>query len=324
EPPITCSGAAYFGVNEDPASRVSTVAGCSPVSSSISLAMLKSSSLTWPSRLTRTFDGFRSRCTMRLACACDTAACTSRKRRMRASMPSCSSSQNRSMWRPSMCSSTRYGWPVVDTPASISRAMCGCVSREDRPLALETRLAAAADERGVEELQRRLALEQPVAAGREPDAAHPAVSDRRHQRVRADGDTGQGGLERLDRRRGIKKAFGRKASMLLEQRRHVGRPLGVLHLPGRQPPVALLRRQVQDPIEMIARAEPAAAVDAPHTPSQYEDRKRPAKDDITRPDRGPAAPDRGRSGPSPSPAARCAPTPATSRRFPRKRSHRRT
>jgi hypothetical protein len=39
------------------------------------------------------------------------------------------SSQYRSIARPSMCSSTRYGCPVFETPASRRRPMWGWVSR---------------------------------------------------------------------------------------------------------------------------------------------------------------------------------------------------
>ena len=98
-------------------------------SSSSSLAMPKSSSLTCPSasrgRSTASGrdgrSGWRARGRPRPARR-GTGGCAPRR-------SSRSSSQKRSMWRPSMCSSTRYGWPVLETPASISRAMCGCVSR---------------------------------------------------------------------------------------------------------------------------------------------------------------------------------------------------
>ena len=127
-PRVTCSGAAYFGVNATSPSRVMTVWTAS-VSSASSLAMPKSSSLTSPAAVTSTFDGLRSRWMIRLACACATADCTSRTSRMRSSIDRRSSSQYRSMWRPSMCSRTRYGWPAAETPASMRRAMWGWVSR---------------------------------------------------------------------------------------------------------------------------------------------------------------------------------------------------
>ena len=60
--------------------------------------------------------------------------------------------------------------------------------REDRAFALEALFAGAADQRGVQQLERRLALEAAVAAGGEPDRAHAAVADRRDQRVGADRD----------------------------------------------------------------------------------------------------------------------------------------
>ena len=45
-------------------------------STSINLAMPKSSNRTWPSAVTRMLPGLRSRCTTSRACACATAAAT--------------------------------------------------------------------------------------------------------------------------------------------------------------------------------------------------------------------------------------------------------
>ena len=60
-----------------------------PSSSASSLAIPKSSSLTSPSAVTRTFDGLRSRCTIRARCAASTARQTTanRCRRWRRSRP---------------------------------------------------------------------------------------------------------------------------------------------------------------------------------------------------------------------------------------------
>jgi hypothetical protein len=61
--PSSCSGALYSGVSAASSQRVAA----SPDSGSSSLAIPKSSSFTTPSCVTSTFDGFRSRCTIRFA-----------------------------------------------------------------------------------------------------------------------------------------------------------------------------------------------------------------------------------------------------------------
>ena len=58
--------------------------------------------------------------------------------------------------------------------------------REDRAFANEPFFSTAPNERGVEELDRRRALESPVAAAGQPHAAHAARADTRDERVRAD------------------------------------------------------------------------------------------------------------------------------------------
>ncbi len=60
-------------------------------------------------------------------------------------------------------------------------------AREKTPLSLKTRLAGAADEAYVQELQSGLTLEAAVTAPGQPDAAHAALADERDQRVGADG-----------------------------------------------------------------------------------------------------------------------------------------
>ena len=84
-PPVSCSGAAYSG-DQAAAPLGVTVAGVPRPSPSNSFAIPKSSSFTCPCFATSTFDGFRSRWTIRFACACATAASTWRNSCSRASI----------------------------------------------------------------------------------------------------------------------------------------------------------------------------------------------------------------------------------------------
>jgi len=80
---------------------------------------------------------------MRCACAWETASSTFRKRPIRSTTSSSSESQYRSIGTPSTYSRTRYGVPSNVTPASSSRAMCGCVRRARyRPSSSNRRAAA--------------------------------------------------------------------------------------------------------------------------------------------------------------------------------------
>ena len=66
--PRICSGLAWSGVSTRQSACVTAIVCIIWRSSSI-LAMPKSSSFGVPSRATRMFDGFRSRCTIRFWCA---------------------------------------------------------------------------------------------------------------------------------------------------------------------------------------------------------------------------------------------------------------
>ena len=74
--PSTCSGAAYSGVSM--CAPVTVRADSSGSSESRSLAIPKSRSFGVPSAVTRMFDGFRSRCTIKWRCAWPTASQTVR------------------------------------------------------------------------------------------------------------------------------------------------------------------------------------------------------------------------------------------------------
>ena len=83
---------------------------------------------------------------------------------------------------PSTCSRTRYGWPVardagVDQVRDVRMRQPG----EDGAFAPEPLFAGAADQRDVEQLDGRAALEAAVAALGQPDAAHAALADQRRR-----------------------------------------------------------------------------------------------------------------------------------------------
>ena len=90
----------------------------------------------------------------------------------------------------------RVGHAGVDQPGDVRMGE----PREDGAFAPEALFTAAADQRGVQQLDRDLALEAAVAARGQPHAAHAAVADRRFQRVGADRDAGQRRFDRLDLR----------------------------------------------------------------------------------------------------------------------------
>ena len=75
----------------------------------------------------------------------------------------------------------------VDQPGDVRMREPG----EDVAFAAETLFAGPPDQRGVQELDRDLALEAPVAAAGEPHAAHAALAKRRFQRIGADDLAGE-------------------------------------------------------------------------------------------------------------------------------------
>ena len=87
---------------------------------------------------------------------------------------------------PSMYSRIRYGWPLALTPASSSRAIFGCETRQDAALAPEALLTSRVEQGQIEQLDRHLAFETSVAATAQPHRAHPAGTERTIQRVGAD------------------------------------------------------------------------------------------------------------------------------------------
>ena len=152
--------------------------------------MPKSSSLTWPSALTSTFEGLRSRCTTRLACACATAASTPRNRadaRLDAERVLVAVAIDRlavDVLEDEVGLAARRD-AGVDQPRDVRVGQ----PREQAALALESLLAARrarAHQRQVEQLDRGAALEAPVRALGQPDGPHAALPDRRDQPIGAD------------------------------------------------------------------------------------------------------------------------------------------
>ena len=201
---------------------------------------------------------------------------------------------------PSTCSSTRYGWPVGETPASISCAMCGCVSRARMvPSRLKRSLAGAADQRDVQQLDRRLPLEAAVAALGEPHAAHAALADRRRRACRRRpsgrpaerrlrGSSGRG----CSRKPLVQRACGARRAAPADRRRAPGRRARSAASQRRAVLVGMLERLVE--VRADARCQRSGSE------CRHERVRRIAGS--SRRSRG-----AGRGGPSPSRAARSAP-----------------
>ena len=158
--------------------------------------MPKSSSLTWPSAVTRMLPGFRSRCSTSRWCACATAASTSRNRRRRCST-------RRARVAPAIDGLAvdvlehQVGLAAVGSlRRRAGAAMFGCDRRpRSRRLASEAGGAAARPASRVRQLDGGHAFEATVASPRQPDAAHPAV-----RRARAPACTRQRDCRSLHRR----------------------------------------------------------------------------------------------------------------------------
>ena len=146
----------------------------------------------------------------------------------------------------------------VDQPRDVRVGQPG----EDGALAAEAGLPFPSEERRVQQLDRGAALEAAVAALGEPDAAHPALVDRRDQRVAAEGDPGQRHVDR--RHAAVEEALVVQLAVLEEQGLDVGGGVGVRRPQLAQPGVQLVVRQVEGLVEEPAGALPAAGVDDVH------------------------------------------------------------
>jgi len=95
-------------------------------------------------------------------------------------------------------------------------------TRENCPFALEPLFAGAADQGRIQQLQRGLAFETAVAALRQPDAAHSAVTDRRHQPIGADGHPRQRRFWRRHDRPAVEESLGAQLAVLGQHGLDVG------------------------------------------------------------------------------------------------------
>ena len=195
---------------------------------------------------------------------------------------------------------------------------------QDGALAAEALLAHPADHRRVQQLDRHLSLEAPVAAAGPPDGAHPALAQRRHQRVGADDLPGQ---RRRRRRPGLEEAGPEQGAVLRDELLQLGGQPGVLRAHGLQQGPQLGALRVEGLVEVGAECQPAVLVEARHV--LWGHREGRSKHDT--PGAGPLRPalrtgarGAGTGGPSPSAAARCARTRCAWPRSPGRRSRRRT
>ena len=136
--------------------------------------------------------------------------------------------------------------------------------REDRAFANEPFFSAAPNQRGVEELDRRRALESPVAAAGKPHAPHAARADTRDERVRTDDLTGERrGACSLRHRAGEESraieilVLGEQDPQVRGNRRFALRERG-------QPRIALAGRNLQHIVQVRAQGLPAFGIDDLH------------------------------------------------------------
>src|SRR6185436_11234493 len=121
-------------------------------------------------------------------------------------------------------------------------------SGQDRSFPPKAFFSGTAHEARVEELDCGDAFEAPVAPPGEPDAAHPALSDRRYERVGAQRLAGQRRGDR-HRKRLLQKLLGFEGVPGVEKFLEVPRQCGFLALDLREPCGALTVVQLEGPIE---------------------------------------------------------------------------
>jgi len=133
--------------------------------------------------------------------------------------------------------------PLTSSSARVDQARDVRISQppEDDAFAPEPLLAAPADERCVQQLDRHLPFIAAVAAPAEPHAAHAAVTDAREQRVGADRDAAERGIVLRDRRR-VQESFSAQLAMLGKHRGEIGGHLRIGGAQVLQPCLALERR----------------------------------------------------------------------------------
>jgi hypothetical protein len=87
---------------------------------------------------------------------------------------------------------------------------------QDLALTLESLLAASVEERDAQKLDRHLALKTPVISFGEPNAAHSALTNRRYQRIGADGAARKCRLAKQRGGMSFKKSFFCQRVVLVE------------------------------------------------------------------------------------------------------------
>src|SRR6266542_4230839 len=169
------------------------------------------------------------------------------------------------MRSPSMYSSTRYGCPSSDTPASSRRAMFGCWSFARM---LASRLKRSAPLWPISARFNSLIAATPSnrssLAPRPPDAAHSALADRRFERVRAERAPRERRVGHRPRRRTLEEAFRRRGGIRVEQHAKVRseRRIGRAH--PLEPAGAFGDRQLERVVEVGTQLPPAGAIDRGH------------------------------------------------------------
>ena len=202
----TCSGAAYFGVSAAPASRVSAVARRPRVVfDQLRDAEVEQLDLAvgWS---TSTFDGLRSRWTIRLACAWATADSTSRNRRMRAlDRRAAARRSRRRCARP-----RRARAPGTAGRCSRRRRRSGarCADGASRARMLPSRRKRSSPPRptsaAFSSLTATWPSKRPSLRARQPHAAHAALADQRDSACRRRSMTpASDGVARRHRRRRV-------------------------------------------------------------------------------------------------------------------------
>ena len=123
---------------------------------------------------------------------------------------------------------------------------------EDVPFAAKPLLAGVAEERGVEQLDRRLAFESSVAAPGEPDGAHAPLTDRRHHGVAAEGLSDERGNGGSKRRVVFEEALFGQAVRFREQQLEVCGERRIREVQRREPRGPIVARHLQRLVEKRA------------------------------------------------------------------------
>jgi hypothetical protein len=135
---------------------------------------------------------------------------------------------------------------------------------EDASLTTEAFSAAAAEEREVQELDRRPALESPVAALGKPDGAHSALGYGFEKGVNADRLAGEPWSTGKSSRASLEKAFPHQHLVLFQHRLETRSQDRVLLVQPRQPGNPFLDRHLQSLVEIRTDLLPPIAAGDRH------------------------------------------------------------